>query len=310
VRNRKRVQSTETYVAWATGLLLLGSLLAAVGALANLSRARQQRYFQLRRGVMLWGWRLVFYSVVLLIGVGLMAFFGKPAIEMVVPATLTFTPSPTPTSTVPTLTPTLSATISSTPSITLTPSQTLPPSATPTPTPTSFPVLPGPYITPLGTAAVTPLPNAVAANLRFSRRSDCTVPLGLDVFDSTPKQIYAHFEYDNWTRGAQWSGVWYREGEVFFVETHIWDGSTGGCGFTNYANDGRPWPVGAYDVQVFIGQTWLLSGSFDIVPAPTSTPTRTPRPTATPSVTRTPRPTTAPTRTRTPRPTATATVTP
>jgi type VI secretion system secreted protein VgrG len=297
-------------VAWASGLLLLGSLLAAVGALVNLARARRQRYFQLRRGATLWGWRLVFYCLIMLVGAGVVSLFGQSAIEMFVPPTLTLTPSPTPTPTVPTPTPTLTPSITPTPSITLTPSHTLPPSETPTPTLTPFPVLPLAFITPPGTVTVTPLPNAVAANLRFARRSDCTVPLGLDVFDALPKPIYAHFEYDNWTRGAQWSGVWYQDAEVFFVETHIWDGSTGGCGFTNYDNGGQPWPVGGYEVQVFIGQTWLLSGRFTIVPAPTPTPTRTPRPTATLTVTRTPRPTRTATLTRTPRPTATATVTP
>ncbi|MBF8286108.1 MAG: hypothetical protein HW378_5023, partial [Anaerolineales bacterium] len=78
---------------------------------------------------------------------------------------------------------------------------------------------------------VTPPAEAVAGNIRFSRRDNCRVEGSLEYFDQLPKTIYAHFDYDNWLPGVQWSGVWVRDGEPLYVETHIWDGSTGGCGF-------------------------------------------------------------------------------
>jgi hypothetical protein len=173
---------------------------------------------------------------------------------------------------------------------------------------------------------VTPPAEAVAGNIRFSRRDNCRVEGSLEYFDQLPKTIYAHFDYDNWLPGVQWSGVWVRDGEPLYVETHIWDGSTGGCGFTNYDNGKLWWPEGTYEVQIFIGERWLVSRPFFVVaatPSPTFTPipptrtatsTRTPRPTATDtptaSATRTPRPTWTPTSTRTPRPTWTSSPTP
>lgn len=85
-------------------------------------------------------------------------------------------------------------------------------------------------------------------------------------------KIFAHFYYDNWLRGVQWSGVWYHNRQLLFVETLIWEDSTGGCGFTNYDNQGQPWPVGDYEVQIFIGERWLLSGGFSVNATATPTP--------------------------------------
>jgi hypothetical protein len=306
------LQSTETYAAWAAGLLLLGGALALLGGAVILARVRRHAYFQLRRAALLRGWRLVLMGLGLLIASALMAGFGRRGIEAVIPATLTPTAA-----LIPTHTPLPST---ATPSLTITraPSRTDPPTATLTPSPTASPT-PTPAL-PL--AFVTPPAEAVATDLRFSLRNNCNVQSSLEYLDQVPKTIYAHFYYDNWLPGVQWSGVWYRDGEVIFVETRLWDGSTGGCGFTNYDNIKLWWPEGAYEVQIFIGDRFLISRRFFVVrstpspspttPPPTRTPTntRTPRPTATSTPTRTPRPpTAAPTGTRTPRPTPTPTST-
>jgi hypothetical protein len=110
-----------------------------------------------------------------------------------------------------------------------------------------------------------------------------------------------------------------RDDEVIYVETSMWDGSTGGCGYTDFDFNRNWWPQGDYEVRIFVGDRWLASGQFVVrqsSPTPSATPTRTPvTPSLTPppTATRTPVPPTAtatPSVTRTPvTPTLTATAT-
>jgi hypothetical protein len=312
--------TTETYVAWITWLLLFGFGLAATAGVLNLSASRRARYFHLRRESLLRGWQLLMSSVFMLAGAGFAFGFGAPAIRLVVPATLTPSATLPPSATVPPATFTASATASLTPTGTPTPGPTPTPTATDTPTVSPTPRLPSDHITPIPEATVTPPAAAVAGDVRFSLRDNCNVPAGIDYFDQVPRLIYAHFFYNNWLPGAQWSGVWLRAGDVIYVETHLWDGSTGGCGYTDFDNGKNWWAEGEYEVQIFLGERWLASGRFEVgrsSPTPTFTPTRTPvtpSPTPTASLTRTPtatptgiatrRASATPTATLTPRPTS------
>ena len=295
--------SAETYVAWAVGLLLGGALLAALSGVRLLARAQRTSSFQPRRAALQQGWRLIFLSVILLFGAGAFYAFGPRAVKVANPPTLTPTASLTPSITpVPSETAslTLPPTFTQAPSDTHTPGPTPTASDTPTPTQSPTPSLPLAFITlPPGPLTVTPPAEAVAADVRFSTRDNCTIQTGADYFDQLPKIIYAHFYYNNWLTGALWSAVWLRDGQIIFAETHLWDGSTGGCGFSDYDNARLWWPEGDYEVQIFLGERWMVSNRFVVV---RSTPTSTPTPTRTP---RTPTFTFTPTATRTPRPTAT-----
>jgi hypothetical protein len=304
----------ETYLAWVAGLLLLGFGLAGISGYLLLSSARRLPYFQLRRQTLLRGWRLVLISLGLLIASILVLAIGLPVVERIVPPTLTLTPSLTPSLTLVPPTDPPSPTFTLTPSRTSSPTITPTSTETPTPTLSPTPALPRTLTPPAGTLTVTPPANALAADLRFSLRDNCSTLQGAEYFDQIPKRIYAHFYYDNWLPGVQWAGVWYRDGQLLFAETQLWDGSTGGCGFTDYDNNKLWWLVGAYEVQIFVSDRWLLSDQFVIVrstPTPTVTSTRTPRTptlTFTPTATRTPRTPTltfTPTATNTRLPTAT-----
>ena len=287
--------STETYVAWITWLLLLAFLLAVVSGTLSLMRSRRERYFQVRREAVVRGWQLVLAGIGMLIGAMLVIGLGTPLLRLAVPATLTAAPSLTPSNTLPP--PTQTASLTPLPSPTGTATEGPTPTATDTASPTisPTPVLPVLLITPILTATVTPPAEAIAAEVRFSRRDDCTVPGSQGFFDQLPKTIYAHFFYNNWLPGVQWSGVWLRNGEVIYTETHLWDGSTGGCGFSNYDGGKMWWPEGNYEVQIFVGDRWLTSSGFAVVrstPTATITATRTPRtpsPAPTASNTATPR---------------------
>ena len=314
------IASTETYVVWITWLLLLGFGLAAATGVLTLSSSKRARYFQVRRDSLIRGWRLIFISAAMLLGAGLAYGMGTPTIRLVVPPTFTPQATLTPSATLPPPTPTPSQTPRATATRTNTPGPTPTPTASPTATSSPVPDLPSAFITPIAGATVTPPAAAVAGDVRFSLRDNCAVTSSTQFFDQLPRRIYAHFYYDNWLPGVQWSGVWLRDGEVIYVETDEWDGSTGGCGFSDYDMDRNWWTEGEYEVQIFVGDRWLASGNFSISrssPTATITATRTPvTPSSTPSVTPTRTPpapsgTPSPTATRTPLPpTGTATRTP
>ena len=297
--------STETYVAWIALLLVLAFVLSVASGVFALSRSRHERYFQVRREAVMRGWQLIMTGAALLIGALLVLGLGTPIIRLAVPPTGTPAPSATPVDTLPPPTPTASLTPppSSTPTNTSGPTPT--PTDSPTPTVSPTPLLPVDVITPIPGATITPPAEAIAADVRFSRRDDCTVPGTQEFFDQLPKTVYAHFFYNNWLPGVQWSGIWLRDGEIIFTETHLWDGSTGGCGFSNYDAGKQWWVEGDYEVQIFVGDRWLTSAHFQVVrstPTPTATPTRTPRtPSPSPSATDTRTP--AATRALTPTPT-------
>lgn len=268
--------STETLVAWAVVLLLVGGGIALLAGVFTLARSRRQTYFRFRRQAILHGWRDLALGVGLLLAAGAVAAFGKPAVEVFVPPTATGTLTATPSATA-TFSPTAPPT--ATPSLTLPPSATRPPSDTPDPTlsPTltvsPTPELPRDRLTPpAGPRTVTPPPGAVVANLRVGRFNDCRSERGVGVvFNPPAKTLYALFDYDNWLPGVEWTNVWRRDGQILLVETLLWDGSTGGCGFADYDNGGQPWTLGTYEVQVFVGPTWLGSAQFQIAdgtPAP------------------------------------------
>lgn len=303
--------STETYVGWITWLLLLGSGLAAAAGVLILARSRRMRYFQVRRESVVRGWQLVLASVGLLIGAGLSFTLGVPLLRLAVPPTPTATLTSPPSATLPpaSLTPSTTASATATRTETAGPSPT--PSDTPTGTVTPTPELPELQITPILTATVTPPAQAAAGTIRFSPRDNCNVETSTAFFDQLPKTIYAHFFYNNWLPGVQWSGVWLRDGQVIFSETRLWDGSTGGCGFTDYNNDRNWWPEGRYEVQIFVGSRWLASNTFEIrLASPTATITHTPTPrtpTVAPTATASHTPPATPTPPASPRPSATRT---
>ncbi len=290
-------QATETYVAWATGLLLLGAVLALLGGISQLAGVRRLPYFRLRRERLQRGWQLIVLGLALLLAAGVMRGLGARAVARVNPPTATPTASAPPSGTpAPSLTPTRVAP----PTVTLLPSLTPTPSDTSTATASPIPQLPLDFITPPGPVTVTPPTEAAAAHVRLSTHAECVSEHGLEAFNQLPRTIYAHFDFDHWRPGAQWSGVWRRDGAVIFVETQLWAGEAAGCGLTRFNNGTLWWPEGNYAVQIFIGDRWLASKTFVVMRTP---PTLTPSNTFTPTVTRTA------TATRTPRPTSTPTVT-
>ena len=259
--------SVDQTVALTVGLLSLAMLALIWLGYRRIRAAQQLPYFTLRHARVREGWRLILLGFALGIFGLVTRLFGTQAASVLI----TPTPSLTPTaSTTPT------ATITLTPSITSTPSVTPTPSITPTASETPTPILPE-ALTVLFRETVTPRPEAVFSPIEFSRRLDrLNRPIAPDiVFENPVDVLYGAFTYDSLDDGVRWTALWYLGPEIVCTETKPWDGGTGGYGFTECQPRGG-WQPGDYEVRMFLGETWFVSGRFSIggLPAPVpATPT-------------------------------------
>lgn len=257
-----------------------------------LQRARQIRFFRIRRQRRAAGWRMIWGAILL----GALAFglgrYGEPV------AYRYFPPSPTPSLT-PTIT--LTPTISLTPTITSTPTITPTPAESYTPTITPTPFLPS-QVAAQFSSTITPNPSAVFSPLVFATRVVNAQPVNPGtVFRNPVGHMFAVFSYDNMTPGSQWTALWYRDGQLVYFETKPWDGEVGGYGFSDWNPDPSEWLPGRYQVQIFVGHDWEVVGEFIVEGDPyTPTLTRTPTPSRTPTATPPPTDTLWPTSTWSP----------
>lgn len=301
--------SLDIHTAIQTALLIiiLVIIVSIWQGVTSIRSARHLQFFRMRRDRMIRGWRLLLIATILIILAVSLNSQIEPFIYRFFPPTATVTPTPT---------------ITTSPTITITPSITLTPTITPTPEITDTPTItPTPFI-PLAIktrfeSTVTPNPNAVFSELSFTDGLDALYrPLNPgEVFQNPIEHMYAVFSYDGMINGSQWTALWYRDGELVHFETLAWDGDTGGLGYTDWEPSADVWSPGEYEVQIFVGLIWKISGRFIVegdppTPVPSPTPTNTPTQTYTPTPTRTLRPTPTQTPTRTPRPSRTYTPVP
>ena len=292
----------RTAVQAAVFLAFLGMAIYFIAGFWTIRSARNMRFFQRKNEIIVRGWRTIIFAFVLG-GVGLaLRSYAEPV------AYRLFPPSPTPLST-PTIT--LTPTISPTPSITLTPTITNTPSGTETPTVTLTPHIPEAVAIQFE-SLVTPDPNAVFSELIFTQAiGEGFNPVNpSNVFQNPTGHLYGYFSYDRMANGVQWTALWYHEGKLVYFETKLWDGGSGGSGYTDRA-DIEVWEPGSYQVEIFVGMDLKVVGNFAIegVSQTTNTPssdlplvptmTNTRWPTATgftpsPTITRHPLATTAP----------------
>jgi hypothetical protein len=291
----------HTAVQTAIILAIIGIILALWRGVRSIRSASSLRFFRMRREQTVRGWRLIFFALVLALLAFILYRFAEPIAYSFFPPTPTITLTPTITST---------PSITTTPSITLTPTITLTPSVSDTPTFTPTPQIPL-AIENRFESTVTPNPNAIFSSLIFSQGidEDSYQPLNPGTtFQNPVGHMYALFSYDGMVPESQWTAIWYRGTDLVFFETKPWDGGTGGFGFTDWEPEPHEWWAGEYEVQIFIGNIWKVSGRFLVegdapTPVPSTTPTETQTPN--PTVTRTNTPTVTPTSTYTGLPTET-----
>jgi hypothetical protein len=277
----------RTAVLTALVISLIFALLSAYLGIRLIRSGQKLHYFRKRQDLIGRGWRMVLTAVIFGIAAFILSRYAEPLIYQAFP------PSPTVTLT-PTIT--LTQTISLTPTISLTATITETPSITDTPQ--------VPLAVESGfTGVVTPNPGAVFSPLLFSNKIKDNQAIDPAVeFINPISRMYGAFSYDKMVDGSQWSALWYRLEDKTLVcfESLPWNGGPGGYGYTECEPPGL-WVAGEYEVQIFSGLSWILSGRFSISGDP-PTPTHTFTPTRTLTVTRTKTlsPTISPTRTRWP----------
>jgi hypothetical protein len=301
--------SLDIHTAVITSLILLSlfSISSFISGIRSIRSARHLPFFRLRRNKMVRGWRLLILAIFLIPVIALINFQLEPVIYRYFPPTITITLTPTMS---------LTPTISQTPTITPTPTITYTPDKSYTPT-----IAPTPYI-PLSIEArfegsTTPNPNSAFSEIIFTQGIDALyrpVAAGTE-FNNPVGHLYGLYSYDQMADGSQWTSLWLRDGDLVFYETRVWDGGTGGYGYTDWNPTPSEWIPGNYEVQIFNGIQWKRSGQFTVIgtpptPNPTSTQTPTGTPTKTKTPTRTPWPTSTPIPTKTPKPTFTSTLVP
>ncbi|MCB2214189.1 hypothetical protein KQH50_02220 [bacterium] len=266
----------------ATILIGVAAVLTLIFGIRNIAKSRNIPFYKKRHDRVVRGWRLILLAVILVPVAWLLLTRSEPVIYQFI------SPSPTPSQT---------ATITLTPTITLSPTISLTPTITDTPSITSTPGMPEEVQNEFE-GEVTPNPDALFSPLQFARQIDDGLqPVDpATEFDNPVGHLYGTFSYNNMTDGVQWSALWYWEGELVYYESSPWLGGSGGYGYTDWDPDSDQWLPGNYEVQIFVGTEWKVSGYFIVTgdPAtPTITPTSTQTATATdtPTATRTPQPT-------------------
>jgi hypothetical protein len=251
-----------------TWLIVASLILGVSGILAGslqIRTATKLRYFLLRRKRIMTGWRwLLVGGIALLFGLVTMRL-GRQVAYRIIPPTASVTPSPT---------------ITLTPSITPTPTITLTPTITPTGT-----------ITPTATVTPTPeLPQQITLLIRETQQPPAEAAFSPPIFSKqlnrenqpiNPQEdfqdpsgrIYGAFTYNNLLDGMRWTAIWHLGAEVVCLETQIWDGGTGGYGYTECERE--RWAPGEYEVQIFFGERWMISSRFEVLP-PIASKTPTP----------------------------------
>jgi hypothetical protein len=263
-------------------LVILAVVLAIITVrrgLHTIQSARKMTFYHLRRQREAAGWRLLGLAVGIVVLAILLPIYGVPiAYEY-------FPPSPTPS-----LTPTITVvpTITLSPTITLTPTITDTPVVTDTPTSAPTPSLPLSVVAGFQ-SSVTPNPDAVFSPLEFSTTiRDHRPVVPSTAFRNPIVQIYLTYSYDGMIPGAQWTAIWYRDGKQICLETHPFEGGTGGYDDATCTNPDGGWLPGIYEVQLFVGEQWKQLGRFLVegnppTALPTSTQTLATTPTRTPS---------------------------
>jgi type VI secretion system secreted protein VgrG len=251
-------------------------LLIAAGVLVFMAvrifrEAGRLRFFLKKRALLGRGWQLIFIAILVVVVAFVINGYAEPVTYKI------FEPSPTAT---------LTPTITQTPTVTQTPTSTQTPTVTPTLEFTVTPAMPL-IISQEFTSQVTPNPNAVFSTLSFARSlTEDYLPIDpAETFENPVQTIYASFSYDSMSIGTQWTAMWYRDGELIYYETKPWNGASGGYGYSDCTLPGEDWLPGNYEVQMFIGEQWKVTGTFAITgtaPTPTMTPTLTSTITSTP----------------------------
>lgn len=257
-------------------------LVAGVRALRLGSRTI---YFRHRRQRVLAGWWMTGAGLLLAV----VAVFMFRAREVPLPATPTSAPA----------TQAASATPRPTSTATPRPTRVVTQTAAATPTP-HLPI----SLEIMVVSSVTPQSSATISEIVFSEALQDNFPVGNRTeFFNPIQRMYASFYHTHMTYGAQFTTLWFRNGELVYFQSGPWQFGGRGREASLWEPAPQEWFPGDYEVQFFVGTEWKATGHFTVKGEP-------PLPTATPTLTSTASPSETPTATSSATPSATPSVTP
>lgn len=230
--------------------LAIAAFIFLLVAVRSIKAGRKLLFYQKRQILIYRGWRLILFSV-FLVGAGLLiSRFGEPVVYRYFPPSPTITMTPT---------------VTATPTITLTPSMTFTPTITLTLSQTYTPSLPE-FIQETVQTPIGPDVSAIFSPLSFSDTTeDGVVTENITEFSLPVSTLFGGFSYDRMAVGAQWTALWLYGEEVICSETKAWDYAPGGYGYTDCTRPVEDWRPGIYEVRIFVGQSWKMSGTFRIL---------------------------------------------
>jgi len=262
-------------------MLLLAGIALTLAAVRAFREASRLRFFLKRRELLGRAWKFIFFAMLVVAAAFLINIYAEPVTYRY------FQASPTPT-----LTPTVTQTPTITETPTITPTATITPTLEFTPTPEMPAAISEGF-----TSIVTPNPKTIFSKLSFARTiTKENLPINAsDNFENPIEKIYGTYSYDGLQKGVQLTALWFRDGELICYETTPWEHASGGYAYTDCLIPAEEWLPGAYEVQMYVGETWKVTGTFTVTGEPptptatfTATTTLTQTPTLTPTVTLTP----------------------
>ncbi len=259
-----------------TGIFFLISIFTGT---QTVLASRKIKFFKLSQDQKRRGWLLIVLALFWAILGILVYFYGEPVAYTII------SPSPTQPAS---LTPSITPSASTTPTITETPTITLTPDGSYTPLPSFTPHVPI-AVEAHFEGKLTPPAEAAFSSLVFSNigLDDDYNPIGPGIqFTNPVGHLFAVFSYAQMEDDIQWSALWYRGDELVHYESLPWNGGSGGIGYTDWDPAPELWIPGDYQIQIFLGLDFYISGSFTVVgeppiPTVTFTPSITPSPTYT-----------------------------
>lgn len=282
-------------MAFLTGTNLLSLLLVVAAFFFITAGVRALRlgsrtiYFRHRRQRVLAGWWMTGASL-LLVAIAALTFHPKNPLFVPAPISPTAVKS--------------ASLVPATPSRTSTPAPrpSLVATATATASPTATPHLPL-SLEIMVVSSVTPQASATVGEIRFSDTLNGIYPVGRRFEWSNPlSRMYASYVYSHMTYGAQFTVLWFRNGELIFFESGPWQAGGHGRAFSKWEPAPHEWHPGEYELQFFVGTEWKATGRFTLTgeplpptltftpsptwtfsPVPSNTPTPTLKPSATPT---------------------------
>jgi hypothetical protein len=246
-------------------LIMLGGILSFWRGVQGVRSSYSINYIRVRRTRVAAGWRLILFGFFLVFVGSIVKLYGEPVAYRYIPITLTPTWTPTET---PLPTFTLIPTSTTEASLDSESGEPIAPAGTPTP---HIPMA----VEVMFEGQVTPPADAVFSPLTFSHGLDLShipyTPLNPGTeFDNPVGHLYASFTYDKMVPGVQWTALWYREAELVYYETGVWEQGwgSGGSGFSDWDPNPGDWLPGNYWVEIFIGHIPKVVGTFTVYGIP------------------------------------------